>query len=280
MPMEEINQVMNGDLLTRAYDLGAEFGLKLVTALIIFIIGRWVARRLAGLVEKGMTKAGTDSTLTGFLRNIVYIGLLTFVILAAIAQLGVQTTSFIAVLGAAGFAVGLALQGSLANFAAGVLIIIFRPFKSGDFVEAGGVAGVVENIQIFTTTMRTGDNKTIIIPNGQITSGTIVNYSTKDTRRVDMVIGVGYGDDLDKVRRVLEEILKEDERVLEDPAPTIGVLELADSSVNFAVRPWVKSADYWPVYFALHEKVKKRFDKEGISIPFPQQDVHLHQVAG
>ncbi|MGD8511998.1 MAG: mechanosensitive ion channel [Gammaproteobacteria bacterium] len=278
--MEEINQVMSEDFLTRAYDLGAEFGLKLVTALVIFIIGRWVARRLAGLVEKGMTKAGTDSTLTGFLRNIVYIGLLTFVILAAIAQLGVQTTSFIAVLGAAGFAVGLALQGSLANFAAGVLIIIFRPFKSGDFVEAGGVAGVVENIQIFTTTMRTGDNKTIIIPNGQITSGTIVNYSTKDTRRVDMVIGVGYGDDLDKVRRVLEEILKEDERVLEDPAPTIGVLELADSSVNFAVRPWVKSADYWPVYFALHEKVKKRFDKEGISIPFPQQDVHIHQVAG
>jgi small conductance mechanosensitive channel len=278
--MEEINQVMGEDFLTRAYDLGAEFGLKLVTALIIFIIGRWVARRLAGLVEKCMTKAGTDSTLTGFLRNIVYIGLLTFVILAAIAQLGVQTTSFIAVLGAAGFAVGLALQGSLANFAAGVLIIIFRPFKSGDFVEAGGVAGVVENIQIFTTTMRTGDNKTIIIPNGQITSGTIVNYSTKDTRRVDMVIGVGYGDDLDKVRRVLEEILKEDERVLEDPAPTIGVLELADSSVNFAVRPWVKSADYWPVYFALHEKVKKRFDKEGISIPFPQQDVHIHQVAG
>ncbi|MGD9407635.1 MAG: mechanosensitive ion channel [Gammaproteobacteria bacterium] len=278
--MEEINQVMSEDFLTRAYDLGAEFGLKLVTALVIFIIGRWVARRLAGLVEKGMTKAGTDSTLTGFLRNIVYIGLLTFVILAAIAQLGVQTTSFIAVLGAAGFAVGLALQGSLANFAAGVLIIIFRPFKSGDFVEAGGVAGVVENIQIFTTTMRTGDNKTIIIPNGQITSGTIVNYSTKDTRRVDMVIGVGYGDDLDNVRRVLEEILKEDERVLEDPAPTIGVLELADSSVNFAVRPWVKSADYWPVYFALHEKVKKRFDKEGISIPFPQQDVHIHQVAG
>ena len=278
--MEEINQVMSEDFLTRAYDLGAEFGLKLVTALVIFIIGRWVARRLAGLVEKGMTKAGTDSTLTGFFRNIIYIGLLTFVILAAIAQLGVQTTSFIAVLGAAGFAVGLALQGSLANFAAGVLIIIFRPFKSGDFVEAGGVAGVVENIQIFTTTMRTGDNKTIIIPNGQITSGTIVNYSTKDTRRVDMVIGVGYGDDLDKVRRVLEEILKEDERVLEDPAPTIGVLELADSSVNFAVRPWVKSADYWPVYFALHEKVKKRFDKEGISIPFPQQDVHIHQVAG
>ncbi|KPK61710.1 MAG: mechanosensitive ion channel protein [Gammaproteobacteria bacterium SG8_31] len=263
-----------------AYDVGAEFGLKLLSALVIFIVGRWVARRLAGLVEKGMTRAGTDVTLIGFLRNIIYITLLTFVVLAAIAQLGVQTTSFIAVLGAAGFAIGLALQGSLANFAAGVLIIIFRPFKAGDFVEAGGIAGVVENIQIFTTTLRTGDNKSIIVPNGQITSGTIVNYSAKDTRRVDMVFGVGYGDDLDKVRRVIEDVLKSDDRILEDPAATIGVLELADSSVNFAVRPWVKTADYWPVYFDIHENIKKRFDQEGITIPFPQQDVYLHQVSG
>jgi small conductance mechanosensitive channel len=263
-----------------AYDVGAEFGLKHLSALVIFIVGRWVARRLAGLVEKGMTRAGTDVTLIGFLRNIIYITLLTFVVLAAIAQLGVQTTSFIAVLGAAGFAIGLALQGSLANFAAGVLIIIFRPFKAGDFVEAGGIAGVVENIQIFTTTLRTGDNKSIIVPNGQITSGTIVNYSAKDTRRVDMVFGVGYGDDLDKVRRVIEDVLKSDDRILEDPAATIGVLELADSSVNFAVRPWVKTADYWPVYFDIHENIKKRFDQEGITIPFPQQDVYLHQVSG
>lgn len=278
--MEEINQVLDQDFWAKAYDLGAEFGLKLVTALVIFIIGRWVARWLAGLVQKGMSRAGTDATLTGFIRNIIYIALLTFVVLAAIAQLGVQTTSFIAVLGAAGFAVGLALQGSLANFAAGVLIIIFRPFKAGDFVEAAGIAGVVEAIQIFTTTLRTGDNKTIIVPNGQITSGTIVNYSAKDTRRVDMVVGVSYGDDLDKVRRVLDAVLKEDDRILADPEPTIGVLQLADSSVNFAVRPWVKTADYWPVYFDLHEKVKKRFDEEGISIPFPQQDVYLHQVTG
>jgi len=278
--MEQLNEVMSEDFLTKVYDMGAEFGLKLVTALVIFIIGRWVARWLAGLVQKGMAKTGTDATLGGFLRNIIYIALLTFVVLAAIAQLGVQTTSFIAVLGAAGFAIGLALQGSLANFAAGVLIIIFRPFKVGDFVEAAGIAGVVETIQIFTTTLRTGDNKTIVVPNGQITSGTIVNYSAKDTRRVDMVIGVGYGDDLDKVRRVISEVLKEDQRVLAEPEVTIGVLELADSSVNFAVRPWVKTSDYWPVYFDLHENIKKRFDQEGITIPFPQQDVYLHQVSG
>lgn len=277
--MEQLNQMISEDFLGKVYDLVAQFGIKLITALAIFIIGRWVARWLAGLVQKGMSKAGTDSTLTGFLRNIIYVALLTFVVLAAVAQLGVQTTSFIAVLGAAGFAVGLALQGSLANFAAGVLIIIFRPFKLGDFVEAAGIAGVVEAIQIFTTTLRTGDNKTIVVPNGQITSGTIVNYSAKDTRRVDMVFGVAYGDDLDKVRQVITQVLSEDDRVLAEPEPVIGVLALADSSVNFAVRPWVKSADYWAVYFDLHEKIKKRFDQQGITIPFPQQDVYLHQVA-
>lgn len=277
--MDQINEMMGEGALDRFYELGAQFGTKLIAALAIFIIGRWLAKWLAGLVQKGMAKTGTDPTLGGFLRNIVYIGLLTFVVLAAVAQLGVQTTSFIAVLGAAGFAVGLALQGSLANFAAGVLIIIFRPFKVGDFIEAAGISGVVEAIQIFTTTLRTGDNKTIVVPNGQVTSGTIVNYSTKDTRRVDMVFGVGYGDDLDKVRRVISEVLKEDERVLAEPEPTIGVVALADSSVNFAVRPWVNTADYWPVYFDLHEKIKKRFDQEGISIPFPQQDVYIHQVS-
>lgn len=278
--MDEINQIMGGDFWTRAYELGAEFGLKLATALAIFVVGRWVARWLARMVERGMTRAGTDETLVGFVRNMSYILLLTFVVLAAIAQLGIQTTSFIAVLGAAGFAIGLALQGSLGNFAAGVLIIIFRPFTAGDFVEAAGIAGIVEAIQLFTTTLRTGDNKTIIVPNGQVMSGTIVNYSAKNTRRVDMIIGVGYGDDLDKVRGVISEVLGQDERVLADPEPTIGVLALADSSVNFAVRPWVRTADYWPAHFDLHENIKKRFDQEGISIPFPQQDVHIHQASG
>lgn len=277
--MEQLNGLLSEDVLSRAYAIGADFGVRLLAALVIFIIGRWVARRLAGLVEKGMQRAGTDKMLIGFVRNLTYMGLLTFVILAAVGQLGVQTTSFIAVLGAAGFAIGLALQGSLGNFASGVLIMIFRPFKSGDFVEAGGTMGIVEAIQIFTTTLRTGDNKTIIVPNGQITSGTITNYSAKDTRRVDLVIGVSYGDDLDKVRRVIEEVIAAEGRVLGEPEPTIGVLELADSSVNFAVRPWVKSSDYWPVYFGLMESFKKRFDQEGISIPFPQQDVYLHQVS-
>jgi len=183
----------------------------------------------------------------------------------------------VAVLGAAGLAVGLALQGSLSNFAAGVLMIIFKPFKVGDFVEAGGTAGVVVDINIFTTIMKTGDNKKIIIPNGKINSDNITNFSANDTRRVDLVAGVSYGDDLDKVKTVLKEILAADERVLKDPEPTIGVLELADSSVNFAVRPWVKTADYWPTLFAVQEEIKKRFDKEGISIPFPQQDVHMFQ---
>ncbi|MDH3915389.1 MAG: mechanosensitive ion channel [Chromatiales bacterium] len=277
--MEQLNGLLSEDVLSRAYSIGADFGVRLLAALAIFIIGRWVARRLAGLIEQGMQRTDADTMLTGFVRNLTYMGLLTFVILAAVGQLGVQTTSFIAVLGAAGFAVGLALQGSLGNFASGVLIMIFRPFKSGDFVEAGGTMGIVEAIQIFTTTLRTGDNKTIIVPNGQITSGTITNYSAKDTRRVDLVIGVSYGDDLDKVRRVIEEVIAAEGRVLSEPEPTIGVLELADSSVNFAVRPWVKSSDYWPVYFGLMESFKKRFDQEGISIPFPQQDVYLHQVS-
>ena len=277
--MEQLNGLLSEAALGRAYAIGADLGVRLLAAVAIFIIGRWVARRLAGLIEQGMQRADVDATLSGFIRNLTYMGLLTFVILAAVGQLGVQTTSFIAVLGAAGFAVGLALQGSLGNFASGVLIMIFRPFKGGDFVEAGGTMGIVEAIQIFTTTLRTGDNKTIIVPNGQITSATITNYSAKDTRRVDLVIGVSYGDDLDKVRRVIEEVIAADSRVLKEPEPTIGVLELADSSVNFAVRPWVKSSVYWPVYFGLMEGFKKRFDQEGISIPFPQQDVYLHQVS-
>jgi small conductance mechanosensitive channel len=224
-----------------------------------------------------MTKAEVDDTLISFVGNLTYIALLVFVIIAAINQLGIQTTSFIAVIGAAGLAIGLALQGSLANFAAGVLMIIFRPFKVGDFVEAAGVAGVVEAVQIFTTQLKTPDNKTIIIPNASVTGGSITNFSAKDTRRVDMVIGVGYGDDLKKVREILEDILAKDDRILKDPEPTIGVLELADNSVNFAVRPWVKTGDYWGVYFDVTETVKRRFDEEGISIPYPQRDVHLYE---
>jgi small conductance mechanosensitive channel len=200
------------------------------------------------------------------------------VIIAAIGQVGIQTTSFIAIFGAAGLAVGLALQGSLSNFAAGVLIVLFRPYKVGDFVEAAGIAGVVEQVQILTTILKTGDNKQIIVPNGQIMDSIITNYSANDKRRVDMVVGVSYDDDLDKVRSTIEELVAADERILAEPACTIAVSALADSSVNFVVRPWVNTADYWGVMFDLTEAIKKRFDKEGISFPFPQQDVHLYKA--
>jgi small conductance mechanosensitive channel len=265
------------NILPRLQELVAFYGLKIVAAIVIFIVGRWVAKALRRLAVRMMTRAKVEETLVSFVGNLTYVGLLVFVIIAALNQLGVQTTSFIAIIGAAGLAIGLALQGSLANFAAGVLMIIFRPFKVGDYIEAAGVAGVVEEIEIFTTQLRTPDNKTIIIPNAGITGGNITNYSAKDTRRVDMVIGVGYGDDLIQVREILEDILAKDDRVLDDPAPTIAVLELGDSSVNFAVRPWVNTADYWGAYFDLTETVKKRFDEEGISIPFPQRDVHLYE---
>ena len=277
--MEEITALVSPEQVEALVEGASQFGLQIIAAIFVFVIGRWLAHRIANLLERGLVKAKTDPALVSFFRNIVYFGLLVMVIIAAVGQVGVQTTSFIAVLGAAGLAVGLALQGSLANFAAGVLMIIFRPFKAGDFVEAAGTAGVVEGIQLFTTTLRTPDNKTIIIPNAQVTNGTITNYSARDTRRLDLVFGVSYADDLDQVKRVIREVLAEEQRLLDEPEPLIGLLSLGDSSVDFAVRPWVRSSDYWPVFFDLQEAMKKRFDKEGISIPFPQRDVHLFQQA-
>lgn len=257
------------------YGLIQTYGLPLLWAVVIFIVGKIVARMISNAVAKAMTKAKVEETLVKFTKNMLFVAIMVFVVIAAISKMGVETTSFAAVVAAAGLAIGLSLQGTLSNFASGVLLIIFRPFKVGDFIEAGGVSGIVEEIQIFCTLMRSGDNKQIIIPNSQVMGTTITNYSTKPTRRVDLVIGVGYGDDLQKVRSVLEDILAKDERILQDPAPTIGVVELGDSSVNFAVRPWVNSGDYWPVYFDLHETVKVRFDSEGISIPYPQRDLHI-----
>ena len=254
------------------------YGVKIIAALVIFIIGKWAARKLGDVTKKVMASRDVDAALVNFASSLVYYALLVFVVIAALGQIGIQTASFVAIVGAAGLAIGLAMQGSLSNFAAGVLIIIFKPFKIGDFVEMAGTAGVVENIMIFTTEMKTGDNKKIIVPNSSVLGGVITNYSAKDTRRVDLVMGIGYDDDISKAKQVLEEIVNADERILKDPAPLVAVSELADSSVNFAVRPWVKSADYWAVYFALNETVKKRFDEEGISIPYPQQDVHLHKV--
>lgn len=256
-------------------DLVQSYGLPLVWAILIFFFGRIIARIVSNITGKAMTKAKVDETLVRFAKNMTYVALMAFVILAALEKIGVETTSFAAIIAAAGLAIGLSLQGTLGNFAAGVMLIIFRPFKVGDFVEAGGSTGVIEEIQIFSTKMKSADNKEITIPNGQIIGSTIVNYSAKETRRIDLIIGVGYNDDLKKVRSVLEDILKSEPRILADPEPTIGLLELGDSSVNFAVRPWVKSGDYWPTLFAVQEEIKLRFDKEDITIPFPQRDLHI-----
>ncbi|WP_045861263.1 mechanosensitive ion channel family protein [Teredinibacter purpureus] len=255
-----------------------ENALSLVLALAIFIIGRWVASILANVVHAILTRSKVDDILVDFLSGIAKSILVLFVIIAALGQLGIDTTSLIALLGAAGLAVGLALKDSLQNFASGVMLILFRPFKSGDFVDAGGVTGIVERITVFSTTMRTGDNKEVIVPNGLIYGGTITNFSARETRRVDMVFGIGYDADLLKAKNILIEMLEKDERVLADPAPVVAVSELADSAVNFVVRPWVKSADYWGVYWDMHENVKLRFDSENISIPYPQMDVHLNKL--
>ena len=265
------------EVLTLVKTTGVDFALNLLTAIVIYYIGRFAVRLATGGLTKLMQTQNVDKTLVSFASNLVSMVLLTFVIIAAISALGVQTTSFIAVLGAAGLAIGLALQGSLSNFASGVLIVMFRPYKVGDFVEAAGIAGSVEEVQILTTVLKTGDNKKVIVPNSQIMNSIITNYSANPTRRVDMVVGVSYDDDLDKVRKTLEELVAADDRILDDPACTIAVSDLADSSVNFVLRPWVASGDYSGVKFDLTEAIKKRFDKEGISFPFPQQDVHLYQ---
>lgn len=259
-------------------DMITYYLIRIAIAVVIFYVGRMIAKWLSGVTEKMMRKKDVDVALQHFVSALVYYAILVFSVIAALGQLGIQTASFVAVIGAAGLAVGLALQGSLSNFAAGVLILIFKPFKVGDFIEAAGESGAVEKIMIFTTELRTPDNKTVIIPNSAVTGGSITNYSANDTRRVDLVMGISYSDDIDKAKSVLDEVVKADERVLADPAPTIAVVELADSSVNFVVRPWVKTSDYWGVYFGLTEAVKKRFDAEGISIPFPQQDVHLYKT--
>ncbi|MES9958987.1 MAG: mechanosensitive ion channel domain-containing protein [Sedimenticola sp.] len=251
------------------------WAINIALAAAIFVVGRWVAKAIVKLAGKLLAKAGMDDILVNFVTSIANAILLLFIIIAALDQLGVDTTSLIALLGAAGLAVGLALQNSLQNFAAGVMLIIFRPFKTGDFVEAGGTMGVVESISIFSTIMRTGDNREVIVPNGSIYNGTITNYSARETRRIDMVFGIGYDDDIKKAKEIMEGIIKADERVLADPEPLIAVAELADSSVNFNVRPWVKSGDYWAVKFDLTEKIKIAFDENGVSIPYPQMDLHI-----
>ncbi len=270
----DMNQIVE-----KVWELVTIYGLKVIAAIAIFVVGRWVAKAVANMIRKMMKKADVDETLLKFVGNMAYIALLAFVVLAALSQLGIQTTSFIAVLGAAGLAVGLALQGSLSNFAAGFLMILFRPIRVGDYIEGAGTAGTVEEIAIFTTTLVTPDNKTVIIPNAAMTGDNIVNWTVKGTRRVDMVMGIGYDDDIDQAKQIMADVLASDSRILKEPKPTIAMVELADSSVNFVVRPWVKASDYWAVYMDTHEAIKKAFDAQGISIPYPQRDVHVYQHA-
>ena len=257
---------------------GADWAIRIAIAIAIFVVGKIVARMLSNLVKTALKRGGTDQMLVGFLGNITYGVLLVAVVLAAIDSLGVNIVSLMAILGAAGLAVGLALKDSLGNFAAGVMIIIFRPFKIGDYVEAGGTAGTIFEIGLFATLMNTPDNKRIIVPNGAIINGNITNVSALPTRRVDMVFGISYDDNIGQARDIIKGILEADERVLKDPAPVVTVGALGDSSVNLNVRPWVNAADYWAVYWDLLETVKVRFDEAGVSIPYPQQDVYMHEV--
>jgi len=263
--------------MTQEVSVATQMFTNIAYAIIILAIGFWGAKMLARLVKGLMERRDTDRALTGFVGNLINALVVTFAVIAALNKLGIQTTSLIAVVGAAGLAIGLALKDSLGNFAAGVMILIFKQFKAGDFIEAAGVLGVVETLNVFSTQLKTADNKTVYVPNGKLIGDNIINYSTKPTRRIDMVVGVSYKADLSQVKKVLEDILAKESRILEDPAPTIGVLALADNSVNFAFRPWVNAADYWGVHFDLHAAVKTRFDEEGIGIPYPQRDVHLYQ---
>lgn len=261
--------------LQKNQDLILSYGLKLLAAIVIFYIGRWIAFGVSRLVGKALLLRKVDKAVVSFLSSIVYAAALIACTLVALSQLGIQTASFLAILGAAGLAIALALQGSLSNFASGVLIIIFRPFKSGDLVEVAGITGVVQRIDIFQTIFKTGDNKKIIVPNSQITGGAITNYSAEALRRVDLVIGISYDSDLLRAKTLLQQILAEDQRILKEPAPVVAVGALADSSVQLIVRPWVEVDQYWPVYWDVLEQIKLRFDAEGIEIPFPQMSLHV-----
>jgi small conductance mechanosensitive channel len=266
------------DIIKQLQTIIAGYGMQIIGALATLIIGIWISKLLAKSLGKVLRKREVDETLVKFSVSLVKVALIAFIIISAASQVGIQTASFVAMIGAAGLAVGFALQGSLSNLAAGVMLIIFKPVKVGDFTEGGGAAGSVESVGIFVTTLVTPDNKVVYIPNSTLTSGNITNYSTKDTRRVDMVFGIGYSDDIDKAKNVIQSVLNNDSRILKDPAPQVVVSELGDSSVNFNVRPWVNKADYWGVYFDITEQVKKKFDEQNISIPFPQRDVHLYQT--
>ncbi len=273
--MDQLAQLITPEMLqTHAIP----WATRIVVALAIFIVGRWVALWLLSAARRLMRRGGMDDMLVAFLSNIAYFMLLAVVVIAALDHLGVQTTSLLAIVGAAGLAVGLALKDSLGNFASGVLLIVFRPFRVGDFIEAAGTSGIVQAVNVFSTVLATGDNREVTVPNGQIYGGTIVNVTARPTRRIDLVFGIGYGDDLRTAKRLIGEVLAQDARILAEPAPAITLAELADSRVNINVWSWVKSGDYGAVRSDLLENVKAAFDANGISIPFPRRDVHLHQA--
>ncbi len=278
--MEELSTDQMAGYIDTAVEMGMTYGPKFILAIVVLIVGLWIINRAIRLMGAGMERSNTEPTLAKFLCNLSSVGLKALLLISVASMIGIETTSFIAVLGAAGLAVGLALQGSLANFAGGVLVLMFRPYKVGDFVDAQGVMGTVHEIQIFNTILKTPDNKVIIVPNGAISNGIITNFSMEATRRVDFVFGIGYSDDIAKAKATIGRLLEEDSRTLSDPEPQIVVSELADSSVNITTRVWVNAADYWGVFFDMTEKVKLAFDQEGISIPFPQRDVHLFQENG
>ena len=260
----------------QAVELLMNYGPKLLLAIVTLIIGLWIIRLFINGFRRTLERSKIEVSLLRFLSSLVGVLLKVLLVISVASMVGIEMTSFIAILGAAGLAVGLALQGTLANFAGGVLILLFKPYKVGDFIDAAGYTGTVSHIQIFNTILKTPDNKTVIIPNGTLSNASITNFSTEPTRRVDMTFGIGYSDDLKKAKEAIEELLRNEKRVLSDPAPMVAVSELADSSVNFTVRAWCNSGDYWGIYFDMQEKVKLEFDKKGISIPFPQQDVHLY----
>ena len=267
---------LDENLWNQLTELLSSFGISFFIALCILIIGRQAIKIIIKIISSALERSNTEDTVRIFVTNLLNTLLMIVVFIAAINQLGIQTTSIIAVLGAAGLAIGLALQGSLSNFAAGILIVIYRPYKVGDYIQADNHLGTVDDIQIFSTVLRTPDNKTVVVPNGSIMNGSIVNFSHQKERRIDIVIGCSYDDDIDKVKEVLADVLSKDERILKEPKPRIALSELADSSVNFIVRPWVKNSEYLDVLYSLLEEIKKRFDQEGISIPYPQSDVHIH----
>jgi small conductance mechanosensitive channel len=271
MSIEQVN-----NWLAQLQNFALEAGVRSVSAIVILIVGRWLAKMSQRLIRQAMRRANIDPTLISFSSNIVYYGIIVLVLLIVLSRLGIETTSLVAVLGTAGLAIGLALQGSLSNFAAGVLIVLFHPFRVGDWITTNTISGIVEEIHLFTVVLRTLDNRTVIIPNKQLTDSAISNHSTKGIIRVDLQIGIAYNADIDQARQVIQAALAADAHVLADPAPTVGVLALADSSVTLAVRPWTQVENYWPVYFATLENVKKCLDRAGIVIPFPQRDLHLY----